>query len=178
MKRLLYRNPKAQTAGFTLIEMLVVVIMAAILAAIAAPSWLAYLNRQRVNAVQSDLLQTLKTAQQEAIQRRETVDFAVTNNAIPTVTINNVANSLGNNSSNPGNVALNSYYTGSGSQVDDNTISFDYRGLPLTNGQKLPFVVNITAEGASAQQCVIVATIIGTIKTAEGDVCDDPDVTP
>jgi prepilin-type N-terminal cleavage/methylation domain-containing protein len=135
MKRLLYRNPKAQTAGFTLIEMLVVVIMAAILAAIAAPSWLAYLNRQRVNAVQSDLLQTLKTAQQEAIQRRETVDFAVTNNAIPTVTINNVANSLGNNSSNPGNVALNSYYTGSGSQVDDNTISFDYRGLPLTRSK-------------------------------------------
>jgi prepilin-type N-terminal cleavage/methylation domain-containing protein len=181
MKRLTYFR-KAQTAGFTLIEVLVVVIIAAVLAGIAAPSWLAYLNRQRVNAVQSDLLQTLKQAQQEAIQRRESVAFVVTNDAVPTVTINGVANQLGSNTRNPGNVQLYSFYAG-GTNDDADAVTFNYRGLPeipdnASGDKELPFVISINAEGSSAKQCVIVASLIGTIKTADGDVCDDPVVTP
>ena len=37
--------------GFTLIELLVVIIIIGALSAIAAPSWLAFINRQRVNKV-------------------------------------------------------------------------------------------------------------------------------
>ena len=69
MKRLT-SHKKNQAAGFTLIEVLVVIVIAAVLAAIAAPSWQGFLNRQRVSAVKSDLLQTLKNAQQNAIQHK------------------------------------------------------------------------------------------------------------
>ncbi|NJL64869.1 MAG: type II secretion system protein [Methylacidiphilales bacterium] len=46
--------------------MLVVVIIIGILSAIAAPSWLAFTNRQRINKVNDVVLSTLQEAQREA----------------------------------------------------------------------------------------------------------------
>jgi type II secretory pathway pseudopilin PulG len=53
-------------AGFTLLETLVIIIIIGVLFAIAAPGWLAFLSRQRVNAVRGDAVQALRTAQAEA----------------------------------------------------------------------------------------------------------------
>ncbi len=57
--------PQSQT-GFTLIEMLVIVIIIGILSAIVAPSWLAFTNRQRVNAVNDAVLRALQEGQSTA----------------------------------------------------------------------------------------------------------------
>ncbi|NJL65366.1 MAG: type II secretion system protein [Methylacidiphilales bacterium] len=46
--------------------MLVVVIIIGILSAIAAPTWLAFTNRQRINKVNDVVLSTLQEAQREA----------------------------------------------------------------------------------------------------------------
>jgi prepilin-type N-terminal cleavage/methylation domain-containing protein len=53
-------------AGFTLIEMLVVVIIIGVLSAIAAPSWVAFTNRQRVSKVNDEVFGAIQQAQQEA----------------------------------------------------------------------------------------------------------------
>ncbi|MBD2035093.1 type II secretion system protein [Leptolyngbya sp. FACHB-321] len=61
-----HRLLRQSTAGFTLIETLVVVIMIGVLFAIAAPGWLTFINRQRLGTANERILQTLRTAQAEA----------------------------------------------------------------------------------------------------------------
>ncbi len=53
-------------AGFTLIEMLVVVLMLGIMAAIGTPSYIAWVNNQRVSTARSQIAGTLRKAQSQA----------------------------------------------------------------------------------------------------------------
>lgn len=175
-----------QKSGFTLIEVLVVVIIAAILAGIAAPGWLAFLNRQRVNTVKTELIQALKNAQQDAIQRRLSRPVRIEPGAtVPTVAVNNIAQTLGGDANNPGNLRLTSYFVNSGGTKDAtyDTVTFDYRGSPTiskstvvgsASDTALPFVVSISVQGSNVKQCVIVANLLGTLKTASNTQCDNP----
>ena len=60
------RDRYAKSLGFTLLEVLVVMIMVGILSAIAAPSWLGFVNNQRINASQTKIFQAIKVAQSDA----------------------------------------------------------------------------------------------------------------
>jgi prepilin-type N-terminal cleavage/methylation domain-containing protein len=62
----LQENPSKTTAGFTLIEILVVVMLMGIIAAIAAPGWLSFVNQRRVNAANDVIFRALQEAQSEA----------------------------------------------------------------------------------------------------------------
>ncbi|NEP29368.1 prepilin-type N-terminal cleavage/methylation domain-containing protein, partial [Moorena sp. SIO3I6] len=57
-------------AGFTLLELIVVILLVGILSAIAAPSWLAFVNRQRVNKVNERVLSAIQEAQREAKKKK------------------------------------------------------------------------------------------------------------
>jgi type II secretion system protein H len=56
--------------GFTLIEMMVVVALVAILAALAAPSFSTQIANQRVTSVAQELQSLLQLARSEAVYRR------------------------------------------------------------------------------------------------------------
>ncbi|MBC7498970.1 MAG: GspH/FimT family pseudopilin [Herminiimonas sp.] len=62
-------------AGFTLIELCVVVSIAAILATIAVPNFQSMLNRQRIATVSSDLFASVAYTRAEAIRRGTRVDL-------------------------------------------------------------------------------------------------------
>ncbi len=59
-------------AGFTLFEMLAVIIMVGILSAIAVPSYLGLVNRQRLNVAQNQVLEIMRTAQTNAKREKTT----------------------------------------------------------------------------------------------------------
>jgi prepilin-type N-terminal cleavage/methylation domain-containing protein len=73
-------KPFSNAAGFTLLELIVVVLMIAILSAIAAPGWLAFVNRQRVAKVSDAVFSAMQEAQREAKRTKLSYSASFRNN--------------------------------------------------------------------------------------------------
>lgn len=69
----------ARTEGFTLVELMVVVALVAIIAAIGYPSFTEFSATQRVRAGASALYDSLLLARSEAVKRNTLVSMTVTN---------------------------------------------------------------------------------------------------
>ncbi len=67
-------------AGYTLIELLVVIVMLSVLVAIAAPSWLAFTNRQRLGTSQNSAYTAIRSAQSNAKRDKRTWQVSFRNN--------------------------------------------------------------------------------------------------
>jgi len=211
-----YKNTASRKGdkGFTILELLVIVLVLGILSSIAAPSWLAFINRQRVRTVNDRVFQSLRTAQSEAkrSKRDVTVTFYTLSSTPsadpPRVEIDTNPAELdllkkeirketfsSGGEIKPRTIAIVTNATAAyidpdgGYAVPANSIVFDYKGnvkqLPLdptTNNRRLvvsvaPFDTSVPSgfgPNTKGKQCVIVETILGGMKTAEGNDCPVP----
>jgi len=167
--------------GFTLLEVLVIALIIGIFSSIAAPSWLAFINRQRVRTVNDRVFQTLRTAQSEA--KRTKRDITVIFNPTPATDPPTATINITDSTQNPpiqtppiqtvtfdaggeikqGQVTLS---TNAAAATLANSITFDYQGNRVNTNQ---FVVTVVPAGGGTKQCAIVETIIGGMRTAEGN---------
>jgi prepilin-type N-terminal cleavage/methylation domain-containing protein len=180
--------------GFTLIEMLVVVIIIAVLSAIAAPGWLAFTNRQRISKYNDSVFSALQNAQSEARKKKlsQTVQFrtdpltqqpqvSVYNPSqvdppIPLVPVPPSWQPLSQNTELKDNQFALSTPTA-------NSITFDYQGSiksidirdlasgKVTRNISNPLIANtpifgvtVSLKNSQSKRCVLVLTLIGTMK--------------
>ncbi|MEG4008045.1 GspH/FimT family pseudopilin [Microcoleus sp. Pol11C1] len=164
--------------GFTLLEVLAIALIIGILSSIAAPSWLAFINRQRVRTVNDRVFQSLRLAQSEAKRTKSsvTVTFNYDPSATPPVdpptvtftpplaTGGSTQTLDGGGEIKPGTMALT--VNTPAPTTPPNSIIFDYQGN-LTTGIT-PFYVTVAPSRGGTKQCVIVDTLLGGMRTDEG----------
>ncbi len=175
--------------GYTLIELLIVIILLGVLASIAAPGWLAFINRQRVRTVNDRVFQSLRLAQSEA--KRTKTERVVTLNTPatdpPTATIDsnppnrNALGALqpiqtvtfdGGGEIKAGTIRLSAAScTPAGACTAATSLTFNYNGVVDPSSPPLPFIVTVSLPNNAGKQCAIVETIIGGMRTAEGAEC-------
>ena len=183
LKMLPRNQPQTSTVGFTMFELMVVVVIIGILSAIAVPGWNAFINNQRTRTVNDGVFRALRSAQSDAKLKKKNITVTFKDDEDPPVVIiNNIAQTL--NANGEIKAGIVELATGkcaaddcsNGFTTDTNTnIIFNNQGV-IENDDSLPFAVTIAiAEGKGAKRCVIVQTILGNMRTAEGDQCPQPD---
>ena len=182
------QKARHSTAGFTLFELLVVIVMASILALIAAPSWLTFVNNRRADAGRDQILQSLRQAQSQATQtrQRQVVNFVTPANALPVIrtgtnnqTLDGQAQSGQATNRTYGLTLVGNSSPGCATDARG-CIAFDDRGNVDIGGAEpsdeetssILKVVVTSPVGSGSTRCVIVKTILGGIQNGIGqDEC-------
>jgi prepilin-type N-terminal cleavage/methylation domain-containing protein len=187
------KHENDNNAGFSLIELLVVILMAGVLAAIAAPSWQTFTTRQRIKSVNTQILQAIKTTQAEAKRNQSdyVLGFDPDKYDPPKYSIYKKdtpdAEKQWQSLSLDGAIKENMLKIYSQVQgTEKNTIPFDFNGgldedkleednikIEDTGKSTDGFsVVVYPKDSPKSRNCIIVQTILGATRTAEGT--DDP----
>ncbi|MEB3215324.1 MAG: prepilin-type N-terminal cleavage/methylation domain-containing protein [Nostocales cyanobacterium 94392] len=187
------------SSGFTLIEVLVVIAMVGVLSAIAAPSWLGFVARQRLNKANDSIFSALQEAQRQAKKTKlnYSVSLKIDNQVAkilvhpdsiePSKVDDKLWKLIGEGLEIKSNqivvgTNLTNKNTGNGNTIKSlagyKTIAFDYTGA-LPKDATAPFKIVLatpksqnSTQPSNLKRCVIVETLIGGMRTATDKDCD------
>jgi prepilin-type N-terminal cleavage/methylation domain-containing protein len=188
LKQLIGQTTKTrrELTGFTLAETMIVVVIIGVLAAIATPSWIGFVETRRLGVAQDQIYRAMREAQSNAKRDKITwqasfrendgvVQWAIhpvdPNQFVPTsanwnsldssVQIYKDANNL-----NQCETTLNQPNTGCPA-IGPWRVQFDYKGRPKGGLSELGQITLNNKNGGKAQRCVYVATILGAMRTGQ-----------
>ncbi len=174
--------PSHSTAGYTLLETIIIVTIVGILSTIIAPSWLNFIARQDLNTAQDQVYRAMLEAKSNATKDKITwqASFREVNNIVQWTT--HPASSeefipsglhwheLGENISidkeknNKGEYETTLDSPGTKTITGPWRVQFNYHGN--TNGQ-LGQITLISKNGGKTKRCVYVSTLIGAMRKGE-----------
>lgn len=175
------RFSKQYQAGFSSAEIFIIAVLVATMVAIAIPSWLGFLNNQRMRIAQADAVSAIRLAQAGA--RREklpwTVAFRTNNNRVQW-TANRATTpvadwnwrDLTGDSSNLIQISTTATNFTLASGMYQYT--FEYNGQ-VSAGNTVPGRITfqpIEGNLTASQRCVRVVTLLGAIRLNNGSACN------
>ncbi|WP_170190647.1 type II secretion system protein [Geitlerinema sp. P-1104] len=173
--------------GFTTIEVLIVIVMLGVLTAIAAPSWLNFVNNQRVKNTSDAALQLMRRAQSRASTENRTweASFRIQDEVIQGSTHavsggTPLWQTLAPEAGTLVTLDLDSSNLSQTCEYGEHCVRFEDRGVisldsvedPDDESGTLARLAFTSRDGGDdgPKRCIVVATILGSIRT---DRCED-----
>lgn len=176
---------RSSTAGFTLLEIIAVIVIIGVLFAIAAPNWVAFINQQRVSSARNQVSQAIRTAQSEAkrTKLRQAIVFQNRAGEPPRYAI--VANPKDNaaidrtkitNWTNLGDGSSLKLSVNQGDAASPPALMFDNYGSVVTSSTlepiTIPYTVTIgTTLSTNPRRCLKVTSLLGATIEQENSDC-------
>ncbi len=178
-------------AGFSMIEVVTVVIIIGILSAIAVPAWDAFVQRQRIRAINNQILSTLQSAQTQARGNKESMsivfyagdnikrffeagDSKLSYKVFPTDQYNNdneIKEDIPSETLNiDGNINEDKIeiVVFTENDPDPEVINFNDQGA-IPEDKNTPVYITIrTEDREDGQKCTVIQTLLGSMRTDEG----------
>lgn len=172
-------SSEKSTRGYTLLEIVIIVLIVGILSAIAAPSWLGFLARLRLNAARSQALSIMRDAQASAKREKRVwqASFRNTNSGVQwSVHPENAPepNRIWNNliGENADKIEIDQSYSTLRRSNQIYYVQFQHKGwLDGVLTGRITFVARGVGGENATRRCVFVSTILGALRTDENRGC-------
>jgi len=160
------QRPTQGEAGFTLTELGVIVVIVGVLAAIATPGLLGFLNLQRLRVAQSRLTQVIREAQERAILEQRDWQVSLQQSGDKAQWAIHLKDGTQNWQTLSGDFELTTGDRLCGTRSE--CIGFDHKGFTYD----IRKVTLTSTTNSGVKRCVFISTFLGAMREESNEDCD------